>query len=364
MKIIYSFNKTGFEAAHWEPEIRGASTPETTFIPFNHEPYAKVGSYLESVALDQMYQRRSPGLVKMYRDLETCIRDNNADALLVTNCPPYHPEFLRKLPVYKALYTTDDPDSTYRRTIPYLHAYQHVFYVARGYSADMTLDEKLRYCGMKNVDWLPISVFDFECDPRQTPETILQHERDVDVVYLGHCFPQKMGILTKVKRALGSRVRIHGFYRLKHNLYANIVYGYRGWIRPIGYRERVQLYQRVKVGFNLHWNQYALGNQRLYQLPANGVMQLCDCPNYLGGVFEPGTEIVGFYNGDDLIDKIRYYLDHDDERRSIALAGFQRTMHEYRFGEVMRRAADRIRVGMERIGWDRRKAELSETAED
>jgi len=36
MKIVYSFNKTGFEAQCWEREIHGASNKQHEFIPFNH----------------------------------------------------------------------------------------------------------------------------------------------------------------------------------------------------------------------------------------------------------------------------------------------------------------------------------------
>jgi spore maturation protein CgeB len=352
MRILYSHNKTGYEAAQWDKEIAAASDETCTFVPFNHEPFLPVSSYLDSVALDQLYQARHPGLMKLYAELEASIHDQNIDVLLVTNAPPYHPDFLRKLPVYKVLYSTDDPDGTYRRTIPYLHAYQHVFYVAPGYSPDTDLGDKLRYCGMKNVDWLPLGFFDFEYDGNQSDETILEHERDVEIAYVGHCFRQKTPILARVKRAFGSRVKIYGYYRIKHNLYINLVHRYGGWVRSIGYRERVRLYQRTKIGFNLHWNSYGLGNQRLYLLPANGVMQLCDCPELLHNIFEPGREAVGFQNVDDLIDKMRYYLQHEDERKAIALAGFRRAVRDYRFAKVTRHAADLILRGMERIGWN------------
>jgi spore maturation protein CgeB len=348
LKILYSFNKTGFEAAKWQREIRSASDDRFTFVPFNHEPYLPISRYLDSVALDRLYQGRNPDLMRMYRELEVTIREQRIEAMIVTNCPPYHPDFLRTLKIYKALYTTDDPGATYQRTVPYLHAYDHAFYVALAYSRDMDLGEKLRYCGVRNVDWLPISVFDFEFDPERTREEIATSPRDVDVVYVGHCFPQKMQLLTKLKRVFGSRARIHGFYRLKHNLYANIVHGYRGWIRSLGFHERVALYQRSKIGLNIHWNEFALGNQRLYQLPANGVMQICDCSDFLHRVFTPGKEIESYGSADELIDKVRYYLEDDDKRRSLALAGYDRTMKDYRFAHVTRIAADRIARAMQR----------------
>src|SRR5512147_2975226 len=112
MKIIYSFNKTGYEAACWEREISEASDNQFTFIPFNHVKYLDPKLYIDSFKLDQLYQARNRSLLQLYADFETLLREQNADAVIVTNCPPYHPDFLRKLPVYKVLYSTDDPYAT------------------------------------------------------------------------------------------------------------------------------------------------------------------------------------------------------------------------------------------------------------
>lgn len=351
MKIVYSFNKTGYEAEHWKKEIRAASNDQFTFIPFNHVKYLNPKLYIDSVKLDILYQSRNAELFRMYADFEAIIRAHDADAILVTNCPPYHPDFLKKIPLYKALYSTDDPGATYMRTIPYLHAYNHVFYVAPPYSVDMDLADKMRYCGMVNADWLPISVFDFEFDTNQTETTILAKDRDIDIIYIGGCFVQKLDILKRIKRVFGRNFRLNGFFKIKHNLYFNIKHGYSGWVRPVSFQERVQLYQRTKIGFNIHWNEYGLGNQRLYHLPANGVMQICDCPDYLGRIFEPGKEIVAYKNIDDLLDKLRYFLNHDNERKEIALNGYKRVIKDYRFKHITRLAGKLIQEGMDRIGW-------------
>ena len=45
MKIVYSFNKKGFEADYWQQEIGGASNDEVTFLPFKHDPYLDVSGY-------------------------------------------------------------------------------------------------------------------------------------------------------------------------------------------------------------------------------------------------------------------------------------------------------------------------------
>jgi spore maturation protein CgeB len=113
----------------------------------------------------------------------------------------------------------------------------------------------------------------------------------------------------------------------------------------------VNLYRRAKIGINIHWNEYGLGNQRLYHLPANGAMQISDCATHLDRVFENGKEVVAYGSTDELIDRIGYYLDHEEERKEIALQGYRRTMNEYRFATVTRRAGRLIQAGMERIAW-------------
>lgn len=339
MKLIFSFNKTGYEAECYADQLRRASNEWLTIIPFNHVSYLDPGLYWDAWSLDRLYQTCDPRLMRMYEAFEQLVSSEQADAMVVFNCPPYHPDFLRKLTLYKTLYSGDDPDSTYKRNIPYLHAYDHVFYLDPAYSADMDMREKMRYCGMSNATWVPMGVSDYEFDASFNEAQLFACERDIDIVYVGHCFPQKAPLLVKLKRAFGKRFCMRGNFRLKHNLYMNLRHGYGGWVRPVSIPGRLRLYQRSKLGINIHWNNYGLGNQRLYLLPANGVMQLCDCADHVGRVYEVDREIVSYRNADELIMKIEYYLEHDAERERIAVAGFRRTMRDYRLAHVLRQAA-------------------------
>jgi spore maturation protein CgeB len=349
MKIIFSYNKQGYEARCWEAEIRAASNEDATFYPFNHGVHLDPIFYDDSVKLDQLYQARAPRLMQMYAELERLIKELGADVLFVTNCPPYHPDFLRKLALYKVLYSTDDPGATYMRTIPYLHAYEHVMFCAPGYSSDLTLEEKMRYCGMVNADWLPIAVMDFEYEAQQSEDTLFAQPRDIAAIYVGKPWRQKIDMLFKCKQALGKNLRVFGLFELRHNLYVNARYGFPGWVRPVSFKERVKLYQRSKVGLNIHWNQYGFGNQRLFHLPANGVMQICDCRSLVGQVFQDGLEIVAYSTTEELIEKVRYYISHEQEREEIARRAYRRTMKEYLFKILMQRAVKMIRLGMQRI---------------
>jgi spore maturation protein CgeB len=60
--------------------------------------------------------------------------------------------------------------------------------------------------------------------------------------------------------------------------------------------------------------------------------------------FEIGREIEVFRSRDEAIDKIKYYLEHDDERREIARRGRQRVLRDW----TMDRMAARMVAAVER----------------
>jgi spore maturation protein CgeB len=109
----------------------------------------------------------------------------------------------------------------------------------------------------------------------------------------------------------------------------------------------VPLYQRTKIGFNVHnRGEYTVGSYRLFDLPGNGVMQISDGGDHLQSFFTVGEEIERYSDADELVDKIRYYLAHDEERKRIALNGYRRVMADHRFRFRMKQAVDLIARGM------------------
>jgi len=347
MRIIYSFNKHGAEAEYWTREIAAASTPEYEYFPFNHDPYINMRLYIRAQLLDNLYYQEHPGLKRLYGDIKKRINEIGAEVLLVDTCPPYHPEFLRRLNIYKVLRIADGPISAYDRDFAYLHAYDHILYHSRAYSKDMGMGEKLAYCGAKRADFWPLGSFEALCDSRKSEADILSNIRDIDVIFIGGLHLNKMTLLAAVRRSLGRRFRIHGLSSFKKNAYFCLKYGYSGWIRPVEIKDYVRLYQRSKIGINVHnRGDYTVGSYRLFDLPANGVMQLSDGGPFLGDFFSVGEEIVGYSDVDDLIEKVEYYLTHDEERKAIALKGLRRVRRDYTIREQLRKAGELIYQGM------------------
>jgi spore maturation protein CgeB len=349
MKVIYSYNKEGFEAEYWNKEIAAASSHDCKFIPFNHGSYLNPFSYIRAQLLDNLYYFSDHRLLRMYADLEALIKSTGANILIVDNCFPYHPEFLRRLPIYKVLRTSDGPLAAYDRDFAYLHAYDHVLFHSPAYSRDMGIAEKLRYCGAKQIDFWPLGSFDALCDRSMTEEGIELNNRDIDIAFVGALAPNKMPMIAAVKKAFGRKMRLYGLASLKKNLYFNLKFNCPGWVSPLPFERYVPLYQRTKIGINVHnRGDYTVGGYRLFDLPANGVMQISDGGPYLDTFFEVGKEIESYKNTDELIDKIKYYLEHDAERQEIARNGYRRVELDYRMAHLLQKAGAIIKAGMEK----------------
>jgi spore maturation protein CgeB len=344
LKILYSFNKRGAEAQFWNREIAAASTSDTVFIPFNHDPYLDPGQYPRAQRLDDLYYEENQGLMRMYSDVRNLISEQAIDVLVVDNCPPYHPDWLLTLPVYKVLRIADGPLAAYDRDFAYTHAYDLVLYHTPAYSRDLEMAEKLQYLGARKTAFWPLGLFDAAFDPGTTEDELFAQERDIDVIFVGALHLGKMPILARVKKAFGAKCRLYGLTSLKKNIYFNLKYGVQGWVRPIEQEQYIPLYRRAKIGFNVHnRGKYTLGGFRFYELPANGVMQISDGDEYLDTFFDEGNEVIGYADADEMIDKIKYYLSNDSERERVARNGYRRVLKDYRMSHLLHKLGQIIR---------------------
>lgn len=68
--------------------------------------------------------------------------------------------------------------------------------------------------------------------------------------------------------------------------------------------------------------------RRCFEVPASGAFLLSQYSDDLRSLFDEGKEIEFFRSTAELIDKIRHYLAHDDERRTIARAAYERVRRD------------------------------------
>jgi len=101
--------------------------------------------------------------------------------------------------------------------------------------------------------------------------------------------------------------------------------------------EMYRVMAQSKITLNRHINiaeNYA-NNMRLYEATGMGSMLLTDMKDNLHELFEVDKEVVAYRNADECVEKIRYYLEHEDERKAIARAGQERTLREHTYRHRM-----------------------------
>jgi len=207
-------------------------------------------------------------------------------------------------------------------------------------------------------------------------------KRDFDVTFVGQGFGERPGIVRKIKEAgIDIRVWGHGWLRgkpikdiirsnfsfshIKSNNY-NIAksidqsirdfYGYYvGWggikgreikdLRdiagpPLPFEELVKMYSRsrISLGFGGHgplseWTKrgrrLAAVKLRDFEAPMSRAFYLTGYIKDLEEFYNIGKEIVCYQDTDDLIDKIKYYLAHEDEAEEVREAGYQRARRDH-----------------------------------
>lgn len=70
---------------------------------------------------------------------------------------------------------------------------------------------------------------------------------------------------------------------------------------------------------------------RNFEIPGSGGFLLTSNADNLTDYYEDGKEIVIYKDIDDMIEKIKYYLKHNEEREAIAQAGYERTLREHTY---------------------------------
>ncbi|MGH9943540.1 MAG: CgeB family protein, partial [Pyrinomonadaceae bacterium] len=106
---------------------------------------------------------------------------------------------------------------------------------------------------------------------------------------------------------------------------------------PLSDLEMIQMYSRSKInlGFSTCGNTH-LAEERILQIrlrdfevPMSGGFYMVEYMEELEEFFEIGREIVCYTGPEDLADKIKYYLRHDDEREAIRRAGHERCLRDH-----------------------------------
>jgi len=124
----------------------------------------------------------------------------------------------------------------------------------------------------------------------------------------------------------------------------------RGWGNYVSFEEMIDIFKTSKINLNFSKTNYdKMGwKGRVFQICLAGGFLLTEyCPG-IEKYFKINKEIVCFHNAEEMIDKITYYLNHKEERQTIAKAGWKRAINEYTPFHMMFRIFKNIEEDMKK----------------
>lgn len=104
-----------------------------------------------------------------------------------------------------------------------------------------------------------------------------------------------------------------------------------------------QIMARAKIVVNRHINVAgeSANNMRMFEATGVGSLLVTDDKPNMKEFFEPGKEVVIYKEAEDLVEKVKYYLEHNKERERIAKAGQKRTLKNHTY-KIRMKELDKI----------------------
>lgn len=167
------------------------------------------------------------------------------------------------------------------------------------FSAQKQGVDDMRRDGIANPIWLPHAV-----EPLAYPKQE-KFTKNCDVCFIGH---------------VNSENRENALNRL-FSEFPNFDYG------QALFEKAAERIGNSKIGFNIAMKDDI--NMRCFETMATGTLLLTDRISHIEELFEDKKHLVLYDNLDDMVEKAKYYLAHDDERERIAQAGYEEVMAKH-----------------------------------
>jgi spore maturation protein CgeB len=218
-------------------------------------------------------------------------------------------------------YTEDDMFAPHNRSVFYTRGLKHYDVVFTTKSYNCTPNE-LPSLGAKRVIFVD-KAFDIHAH-RPIPVTLNDVEAlGGDVGFIGSYERERAeSILYLAKSGISVRVWGHGWSGLA-GYHPNLLIEDRPLLGE-DYAKGLCA-TRINLSFLRKMNR-DLQTDRTMEIPACGAFMLAERTDEHLRLFEEGKEAAYFGSNEELLEKVRYYLNHEDERSAIASAGRERCL--------------------------------------
>lgn len=112
-------------------------------------------------------------------------------------------------------------------------------------------------------------------------------------------------------------------------------------------QEMIRIYNQSKINLNISVASTDGVNQikgRDFEVPGTGNLLLTGDSQELRNFYQPDQEVLTYRSVEEAVDKIRYYLKHEEERGKIAEAALRKTLAEHTYKERFNRIFSQVSI--------------------
>ncbi len=221
---------------------------------------------------------------------------------------------LKNSGITSILWTIDAP-LNFQPIVVVAPVYDHIF--CQGTEAI----ELLNGAGIKDARWLPMA-----CDPDcHFPVACTAADKEKygsDIVFVGSYYPERAHLFEKIS---GLDLAIWGPGWDSLDLNSPLRRCMRG--AHTAPEEWLKIYSASKIVLATHYHDpegkfpVYQASPRVFEALACGAFVICDRQRDVFSLFKEGEHLAAFQDSGDFGDKVKYYLDHPDERAAIARRG-------------------------------------------
>lgn len=240
-------------------------------------------------------------------------------------------------------------------------ALEHMQYYDEIFSYEPS-DSEIEFRPGKFVKFLPLG---FDSDIYKPNHSIT--DKEYDLCFVGRLDKRRLSVLekaaeyaykNKLKFAVYTSIQLFNIphfwlipklliRRIKYNLKYKYLMKYI-INRPIIGDELTALYNNSKICLNIHVGTHAgmhTGpNPRTFELLGCQAFEIIDAGHLDKTILKSKQHLVEFIDENDLLAKIDYYLQHSDERNTIAINGFQTALESYQLSELIKQTLIKTKI--------------------
>ncbi len=271
------------------------------------------------VGLNKLYKPDICIVCDGYRILPECVRE------------------IKRMGITAVLWTMDlphDPQSFVRAAAEY----DYIF------CAGTEAIEILSKQNFTNLYWLPFACdTDFHRVVDVSPEDLRNFGGAIS--FVGSFYPNRMDILQGIADFdLG--VWGPGWERVPQNSPLSKCVRKAGNIKP---EDWVKIFCSSRINLTLHFQDGLVpcyqASPKVFEILSCRGFLLCDNQKDVVSLFEDGSHLIIFKDAADLRQKIKYYLDREEERRLISAQGYTEVVSKHTYVHRLRRMFEIINMG-------------------